>query len=698
LEADAAKYADFRLPGSRLIVSTNLDKAVKVDFISGNKPDFGDVPVSERSKALRRTLFATLKVRFLKVAGDAGSESGLVLEDVPLKVWKSDRSAPDPTWGDLYLAIEDPSGSGPLAKYHEMALRADAVMVKVRQTLHRHRNLCEDYCAIKAVAVEEISVCLDLDLEPAADIEGVVAEAWIRIEEYLSPNIVFHSLREMMDEGAPSEEIFDGPRLENGFLENGEVDATNLKTVIYASDIIGLLMDIPGVKAVRNFSMSKYDSEGRQGPAVEWELPVTAGHQPRFYAEASKVLAFKNGYPFLPAVDELNDVLPVVRARRAQAGFSKLENTIQVAPGRYYPLEDYFPLQYQLPQTYGVGPEGLPPTASPQRLAQARQLKAYLLFFEQLLVDYLSQLAHVSSLLAAGGEDTPTYFGRFIDEKTILGVEGELYRGFDAGKLAGLEESEFGRLDRRNRFLDHLMARFAESFADYSVMLLQSIGKDQAAKELVKGKIAFLKDLPEMTHDRAKAFDYKAPAAICRPDSKNAAGLNLKIRRMLCLEEKEKIFVVEHLLLRPRRAGQDERLPICLPPDCAACGGEDPYSFRLSVILSGKGGRYNEDIEWRRFAERAIRTEVPAHLAPKICWVSQEQLAKFENLYCDWLAELAKAAPTPDVLGGKLSSLLAEFKVLKSVYPKATLHDCVDGNDANRVLLNQTAITSFPKK
>ena len=35
------------------------------------------------------------------------------------------------------------------------------------------------------------------------------------------------------------------------------------------------------------------------------------------------------------------------------------------------------------------------------------------------------------------------------------------------------------------------------------------------------------------------------------------------------------------------------------------------------------------------------------------------------------------------------------FIELKNVYPPATLHDCVDGNDENRVLLNQTIISNI---
>jgi len=108
--------------------------------------------------------------------------------------------------------------------------------------------------------------------------------------------------------------------------------------------------------------------------------------------------------------------------------------------------------------------------------------------------------------------------------------------------------------------------------------------------------------------------------------------------------------------------------------------------------MNGEAGLANSGIAFRRFAEDTIRMEIPAHLALKICWVSNLQLEKFEQLYCAWLNELAKNEQDTLALHTKLTLLLDEFIKLKSVYPKASLHDCADGNDENRVYLDQTII------
>ena len=71
---------------------------------------------------------------------------------------------------------------------------------------------------------------------------------------------------------------------------------------------------------------------------------------------------------------------------------------------------------------------------SAQRKAQAKQLRAYLVFYEQLLINYVNQLAHVKDLFSLSqnvfidGWDIPipTYFSGFMETGLIAKI-GELY-------------------------------------------------------------------------------------------------------------------------------------------------------------------------------------------------------------------------------------------------------------------------------
>ncbi len=809
LEAVKSLYADFRNTKSQV-------DTVTVQFISGNKTDNVDIPADQFASGLRGPLYATMNVVYYPDASNKAITETLTLDDVPFTVWfQSDADRKALQLADLKNAIQDQSASGIMSKYADKIKKADAVMLAVNQDLEAHRNLCEDFCCVTAVETEDIAICTDIDVTSDADIEEVLAQAYYLIDQYFSPDISFYSLQDMLTAGKTVDEIFNGPVLSNGFIDDNQLASTQLKTELYGSDIIAILMGIPGVLAVRNLVMSPFDSDGNRLNGEQWTLPVNTNCQPRLYTQGSKFLVFKNGLPFLPDALELSDTLQVIEGEHMRPKYPVGANDLPVPQGTYYRLSDYYPLQYSLPLTYGVGYEGLPSNSTPLRLAQAKQLKAYLLFFEQLLVNYLQQLSHVRDLFSLNISVSHSYFSKLLANSDIVGLSDLYVTGTDVlnqATLDGLAENNETFLDRRNRFLDHLMARFEEQFTDYALMLYNYTNSQAVASEtLINDKIAFLKDIPFMSSNRGRAFDYKGPA--CSED--NIAGLKKRIERVLglrqlgnylevyevtdatgkvterrwrliddtgkvylisnnnyltdTLAEAEiqaetdittvakyittaanyeikkskkwvvllkdssnkvlatapepfsknadaataitdtvafandiiiggKIFIVEHLLLRPRNKpgttipDGDPLLPICIGPDCELCGEEDPYSFRLTIVMNGEKGIANSGIEFRRFAEDTIRMETPAHLGLKICWVSSDQLAKFETLYCDWLAELAKDPPDTLALHNKLVALLAEFIMLKSVYPKATLHDCVDGNDENRVYLNQTII------
>lgn len=801
-----------------LRTATSEVKYVNVSFISGNKADNAPVPEAEFANVMRRVSYATISVDFLKDKNDPSSTANILLEDIPLKVWfKSDSDRKQLDYNDLVLAIQDNSKAGLLGKYFELVHNADDIIAATSTELYNHRNLCEDYCSINAVNVEDIAICADIEVEPDADIEAVLAEAYYLIDQYLSPDIKFYSLKELLDKNTPVEDIFEGPALKNGFIDNDQVDSTTLRTVLYTSDIMNLLMDIKGVKSIKNFLFTKYDKEGIQsGTSEPWEMQVNYQHQPRFYAEASKFLVFKNDLTFLPDKTELRDVLQMIKGKNLQPKFSETDNDIDIPEGEYYNTGEYYPVQYQLPFTYGVSPDGLPATASAQRVTQARQLKAYMLFFEQMLVNYLSQLSNIAEVFAIDEDITQTYFSNYITNTTIKRIETEVYNDLTQDIIQDLSETEMQFLDRRNRFLNHLLARFGESFSDYALMLYTyTDSKAKTDAQLITDKIEFLRDIPGMSHDRAKAFNYKEPSPDCNYESENYTGLKLRIKRLLDIKgfedyfelyeetdtdgklyerrwrlkdgkgkiylssstkymdddvkiadqkahteilavkkyiinkshweikekktwvlnlldttgeiiatrkqhfkteaeaqaardeiitfaEKmlaaEKIFLVEHLLLRPRNIDKDKLLSICIDGGCPECGEDDAYSFRMTVVLDGETGLANDGIAMRRFAEKTIRQEVPAHLGVKICWVSTEQMLQFEERYCIWLNELAKDEIDADALTAALNALLEIFEKLKSVYPPASLHDCEDGNDENRVYLNQTIITSLPPK
>ncbi|HXU93153.1 MAG TPA: hypothetical protein VFP33_05795, partial [Gallionella sp.] len=274
---------------------------------------------------------------------------------------------------------------------------------------------------------------------------------------------------------------------------------------------------------------------------------------------------------------------------------------------------------------------GVPESASLKRKAQAKQLKAYLLFFEQVMADFLQNVQEIPRLFSLDEQLRRSYFHQVLGNDAIPGVE-EIYangaEGLDS-ELAGVlaEVDNYG--DRRNRVLDYLLGLYGEKLSLNSLRQIRDEGADKE-NELIASKIAFLRDIVDIGKNRAAAFDYLKPA----DDGSNGAGLGKKLAFLLGLNpppdgEGQKRFgndirIVEHILLRPRRETDDN--------------GHEPrdfYNFRASILFPAGPGRF-ADSEFRKLAEETVYLNCPAHIYPEVFWLEAGAMRRFDVLYGEW--------------------------------------------------------------
>jgi hypothetical protein len=110
------------------------------------------------------------------------------------------------------------------------------------------------------------------------------------------------------------------------------------------------------------------------------------------------------------------------------------------------------------------------------------------------------------------------------------------------------------------------------------------------------------------------------------------------------------------------------------------------------VVLPYWPGRF-KNTEFRKFFEKTLRREAPAHVFLNICWVSYRHMAEFERAWKTWLLEQAKYKPDNYSASTALSQLINAIEQLRNVYPQGTLHDCdEDENLENSIILNHSAL------
>ena len=406
----------------------------------------------------------------------------------------------------------------------------DRIKAFITERFQANRNLCEDLSEINMVEVHPISVCARIDVLPEADEELVHAQILRAIDNYFSPSLRFYSLKQMFDKGYTSHQIFEGPLLTNGFIDPEELKAARLRTEVRLSDIMQLIMNVEGVNFIKDISIN--NCKNPTDETDSWLICVEPGKKPvrctdSAYSYYKGVLPVNvNQKKVEKYLDELE------QAEKAEQALVSLDMEISVPTGTYFNTRETTTIQNDFPDTYGIGPNGLSSQVGPARKSQARQLKGYLLFFDQILASYFAHLEKVKDLLSVDNRLKKTYFTQAVSDITDF---SELVSNYPTDHPGNLSDLLFADLDhniqRKNRLLDHLIARFAEKFSDYTFLMKQHYG-DYASEAILHSKENFLKDYDITSRQRGCAFNYYKQSASEIWDTGNVAGVEKRIARL----------------------------------------------------------------------------------------------------------------------------------------------------------------------
>jgi len=429
----------------------------------------------------------------------------------------------------------------------------EKIRQKVVDRLSRHRNLCEDFLSINAVEYQDFSVAASIVLEEYADPDTVLAQIFFTIYKYFTPSIPFYTIDQMIQKGHSTEEIFEGPALRHGFIDEEDLENTDLFRDIRLSDIISEVSDIEGIIAINYLQLpfNGFDDGGKDY-FNEWINHLRNERKIARLQPSSSPIMFCRERDFITYnLGRPNDrnparMLKLYKDLKSVARKYKLEgaeNDFRVPVGENMELEDYYPITYSLPMCYGVSEHaGLPANADDKRKIQALQLKGYLLFFEQILGGYLVQLNHLRDLFSFDDSVKYTYFTKALTEimdfQSLLIDHGD--RGQDHYKqilhdftevLENLVETPKIFADRRNKFLDHMLARFGEDLSEYE-SLTKWLTPYKAEERLIKDKSRILKDgeYYKISTNRGKGYNYADPETW---NTDNVSGTERRISRLL---------------------------------------------------------------------------------------------------------------------------------------------------------------------
>jgi hypothetical protein len=409
----------------------------------------------------------------------------------------------------------------------------EAIHEQTVKLLQDHRNLCEDFDDVRILNSEKIVIRADIRIQPDVVGEEVLANVMHALSELLSPRLSFYNLEEMLEKGYSYDQIFNGPPPVNGFLENKDLERSDLGNInkLHKSRMIQLISSIEGVIAVMNFSLLIGGREiNTEYVELEKDTYPILDVNSILYGEDT-IRLFAGDIIYTADSDTSRYSYDMLRARTQSNHKRWLDFSVDEGSStkKAEDIAHFFSLQNTFPRAYGIGEFGIQERASELRKAQAKQLKGYLLFFEQIMVNYLAQLTNFRKLLSVEEDMEQTWFSQGLD--TVPNLE-PLLKGGNEAFTKGMQElmqKYDKKTERRNRFLDHMLARFGEEFmADAFNAVHREANfstKDGFEKKSIQAKVKFLQNFIDVSRNRARGFNY----GLSPEDQENASGLKKKV-------------------------------------------------------------------------------------------------------------------------------------------------------------------------
>ncbi len=517
---------------------------------------------------------------------------------------------------DPLAASEGISGLYRIVVRPTCEVAADAVpdlLRKVRAAYGRLRNLGEDVAEI--VTVREVSAVLQAEIEVGAEREpaDLLAEIYQKCRLYVATDVQFLPFELARRQGQPLEDVFSGPLCRHGICTASDYDQKSGRPSL--AQLAAVVGAVEGVEQVRALALKVEERPHAGGDDADTVLRLVAPTRP----DGVGVALFRRDRQlpidfaaFLAALDRWT------MRTRAVGRTLQDPSKLHVWPaGTYRDLSRYTSIQHQFPAVYELRHFGHQTSTTTTELAHIRQLRAYLVFFDQHMADFAGNVAGLADLFAAADGDRRSYRAPALEGIPDLAA---VYPANAAEVLDRIRNSFDDFAERKGRVLDYLLALYGERLTEPPCRPDGRPGTDP--EPWLRAKIAFLEEVDALGRARGAAVDY------ADPDPRGAGGFQRRLEALFGTRGDDHHFhVVEHVLLRPR------------------CGtgpaDTDFHSHQLSLLVPDWTATALQPA-WREFVEAVVAENTPAHLLAEVYWLDADAMAAFEALHEAWRRALSR--------------------------------------------------------
>lgn len=447
-----------------------------------------------------------------------------------------------------------------------------AVIQKIQSVFAAHRNLCEDIHHIEIIHTVPYFLAGEVEIQPSHNSAKIYAEIFLKCAHYISSGIQIDRYESILNATGNYEQIFSGPLTRHGFISDQCFEGAD--EILSTVDLITLVSQIDGVIKVhslylvdqenKKYTNISYDSSryifpdlcfpesGKPKQLLRLVLPQDVSRKDH----DGRVPGF---IPYESAQDEALLEETRLELKKLIFGYHAFRNNrpsfahlVKLPKGERRVSADYHSIQHHFPAIYGINRYGVPRSESPKVKAKAKQLKAYLFPYEQLMADYLENLQEMPRLFSLDSGLKQSYFSQFLNNRNIPHIESLYVKDnqYCQATLSNIQMHYDRFTDRRNRVLDTLLAMYGEQYPQFSLQQFDCYRRADQGKWIIENKINYLKCIREITRDRAKGFNYLKPVLHTHHGEleENIAGAHKRISILLGLKQFERIILTTDVL------------------------------------------------------------------------------------------------------------------------------------------------------
>ncbi|OCQ22936.1 hypothetical protein A7985_02965 [Pseudoalteromonas luteoviolacea] len=528
----------------------------------------------------------------------------------------------------------------------------------------------------------DVKLGMKMVLENTNSIVDALVDILAKVALEISPTVKRYSATELFNMGMYVQDIYQGPRLNNGYILDSDLENTPIKKYLYSSDILDVLRQHQNIKQIEEF---RFITEGGAQPGYEyWQVevaeldptknnlaPQLGFSSDAFFEGLSLVI---EGQDYHLSEQEIAQIKLGIAAKLSEES-GGLEQSFAQSEGQYVHLSRYDSLQHELPKTYAVTEQMLNREIDSAQKAQLLQFKGYLHLFDQLLADQHKQIDILPHVLALPQQQSFEFLGMVLDcmlaseaisesvlhkfwqraislphtqlSQAVTGISGvnHLIRVAMPSYLEqGLQQQleidfSIAQLTRLNDSAAHLLARFAiklpnanllkyrEAFSFYMSALsgceLDPSHEEDLLTRLVLlrqyiDKCRLLNEIGTLGHNRCRGFNYLSKS----PKTAHLSSLSQLVMRNLGFSHQGQMPLATH----------NRESFYLLEGDLIS----EQQSETLFFVLPNWTTRLNNE-NFQRLVESQIVQHVPLHMTVRCVWLQREQMSLFERLYYGWL-------------------------------------------------------------